>query len=115
MKQLGTKQEIICLKAMEYILENYSNHQLSVSQLGDELKLSPYYVSKLFKQKYELTVSDFVSKTRIKNVKEQLKSTQMSIKTIAEENGFLSSHSLIRTYKKWEGMTPGAYRRQEKR
>ncbi len=115
MKQRVSKQEMICQKVMAYINENYGDSLLSVSQIGEVLNLSPYYVSKLFKEKYELTISECVAKTRIKNAKEQLISTDKSIKEIAEENGFLSSNVFIRTFKKWEGNTPGIYRKQEKR
>lgn len=107
-----SRNETICQKVTEYIMENYADPQLSVTQLGDELKLSPYYVSKLFKENQEMTVSDFISKTRIEKAKEQLRNTEMSIKSIAEENGFLSSNVFIRTFKKWEGITPGVYREQ---
>ena len=109
-KQHGSKQDLICQKAAEYIAENYSNPQLSVTQLGEELNLSPYYASKLFKEKYEMSMSDYMAKIRVQKAKEQLRSTGLSIKEIAEQNGFLSSNVFIRTFKKWEGITPGVYR-----
>ena len=107
-----SRNETICQKVIEFILDNYGDPQLSVTQLGDELKLSPYYVSKLFKENQEMSVSDFIAKTRIEKAKEQLRNTEKSIKSIAEENGFLSSNVFIRTFKKWEGITPGVYREQ---
>ncbi len=109
-KQHGSKQDLICQKAAEYIAENYHNPQLSVTQLGEELKLSPYYASKLFKEKYEMSMSDYMAKIRVQKAKEQLRGTGLSIKEIAEQNGFLSSNVFIRTFKKWEGVTPGVYR-----
>ena len=112
MKMHRSRHETVCQKAVEFILEKYSDPQLSVTQLGDELKLSPYYVSKLFKENQEMSVSDFIAKTRIEKAKEQLRETEMSIKAIAESNGFLSSNVFIRTFKKWEGITPGVYREQ---
>lgn len=114
MKQHVSKQETVCQKAIEYIEENYADPQFCLTQLGDMLNLSPYYVSRLFKDKYEMTISDCIAKTRIKNAKEQLVDTDLSIKTIAEKNGFLSSNIFIRTFKKWEGVTPGFYRAQKK-
>lgn len=114
MKQYVSKQETICQKVMEYITENYADPQFSLTHLGDMLNLSPYYVSRLFKDKYEMTISDCIAKTRIQKAKEQLINTNYSIKIIAEKNGFLSSNIFIRTFKKWEGVTPGFYRAQEK-
>ena len=114
-KQHGSKQDLICQRAAEYIAENYRNPQLSVTQLGEELKLSPYYASKLFKEKYEMSMPDYVAKTRVQKAKEQLRNTDLSIKEIAEQNGFLSSNVFIRTFKKWEGVTPGIYREDGKK
>ena len=114
MKQHVSKQETVCQKVMEYIGENYADTQFSLTQLGDMLNLSPYYVSRLFKDKYEMTISDCIAKTRIQRAKEQLINTDLSIKVIAEKNGFLSSNIFIRTFKKWEGVTPGFYRAQKK-
>lgn len=109
MKRHGSKQDLIWQKAAEYIEENYSNPQLSVTQLGEELKLSPYYASKLFKEKYEMSMSDYMAKIRVQKAKEQLRGNDLSIREIAEQNGFLSSNVFIRTFKKGEGVTPGVY------
>lgn len=113
MKKNGSKLENTCLKAMQYIQEKYWDPQLSLTQMGVELNISPYYLSKLFKERYEISISDFLAKVRIQMAKEQLRSTDHSIRMIAEECGFLSSNVFIRVFKKWEGITPGAYREQE--
>ena len=60
-----------------------------------------------------MSISDFLAKVRIQMAKEQLRSTDHNIRMIAEECGFLSSNVFIRVFKKWEGITPGAYREQE--
>ena len=113
MKRNGSKLENTCLKAMQYIQEKYWNPQLSLTQLGDELNISPYYLSRLFKERYGMSISDFLAKVRIQKAKEQLCSTNDNICVIAEECGFFSSNVFIRVFKKWEGITPGAYREQE--
>ena len=113
MKKNGSKLENTCLKAMQYIQEKYWDPQMSLTQLGDELNISPYYLSRLFRERYEISISDFLAKVRIQMAKELLQSTDHSIRVIAEECGFLSSNVFIRVFKKWEGITPGTYREQE--
>lgn len=100
----------VCVKVQEYIEQNYADEQLTVTSLGDMTGMDSSYLSKKFKEKYNCTISEFITKTRINNAKEQLKGTQMSIKEIAESNGFLNSNSFIRNFKRNEGLTPGAYR-----
>ena len=112
-EQQSTEQEDICKRAKLYILEHFRVSHLSVAMLGDEMKVSASYLSKLFKDKYDISIPDFISQIRIKSAKDDLRNTSKSIKQIAEENGFLSSTVFINTFKKWEGVTPGIYRNLE--
>lgn len=100
----------VCVRVRNYIEENYSDEQLTVTFLGDMTGVDSSYLSKKFKEKYDCTISEFITNTRILNAKVQLKSTKLSIKEIAENNGFVNSNSFIRTFKRNEGLTPGAYR-----
>lgn len=109
------KQEIadkkdICAYVLNYIQVNYADEQLTLTLLSNITGIDSSYLSKLFKEKYSYTIPEYISKTRIENAKEHLKHTQYSIGEIAEKNGFLNSNSFIRTFKRSEGITPGAYR-----
>ena len=101
----------VCKRAYKYILDNYMNSELSVALLGEKLKISPSYLSKLFKEKYKINLLDHIAHTRVQNAKNELKNTKKTVQQIAEDNGFLSSNVFIKIFKKWEGITPGAYRR----
>lgn len=110
-EQESAKREDICTITRKYINDNYKNFYLSVSMIGEEMNLTPPYLSKLFKEKYEISITEYISRIRIDKAKEDLKNTSKSIKQIAEENGFLSSTVFISTFKRIEGITPGAYRK----
>jgi AraC-like DNA-binding protein len=103
-------EENVCTQALEYIEENYSDSQLTLTMMGDMLGMTPSYLSKLFKDKYQLSIPDYISRTRINHAKRQLRETNCSIQEIAQDNGFLNSNSFIRVFKKQEGITPGVYR-----
>lgn len=112
-EQQSSEQEDICKRVKVYILEHFRDSHLSVAMLGEEMKVSASYLSKLFKEKYDISIPDFISQTRVKSAKDDLKNTNKNIKQVAEENGFLSSTVFINTFKKWEGVTPGIYRNLE--
>ena len=116
MMQLKTQQESrieqdnISKKAKEYIKEHYQDTQLNVSTLGNAMNISSWYLSKMFKEQYNITVLDYINKVRVTKAKELLKNTQMTVGEIAKETGFLSSNVFIKTFKKSDGITPGVYR-----
>lgn len=107
----GNRQDKICMHCMRYIQEHYGDPGLSITALGEEFQMSPYYVSQLFKSKYGISVPDYITKIRIEHAKVDLVSTTKSVKDIAEENGFVNSNVFIRHFKRSEGITPGEYRR----
>ena len=109
-KQEQVEGADICAKAMEYIEAHYMNEQLSRTLLGEQLGISYPYLSKLFKEKYRVTITDYITQVRMRHVKEELKNTDHSIQKIAENNGFSNSQTFIRIFKKLEGITPGMYR-----
>lgn len=109
-EQESAAQDDICRKAHLYIESHFAVPQLSVSMLGEELGISSSYLSKLFKEKYGMSILDCISMRRVQDAKRLLRDTKRSIQEIAEETGFLSSNVFIKTFKKWEGITPGVYR-----
>ena len=100
----------VCANVLTYILDNYYNKELSVTGIGATFKMSSSYLSKLFKKKYGFSILDCIAQTRIKHAKEALKNTNKSIAEISGQVGFLSSQVFVKTFKKYEGITPGIYR-----
>lgn len=112
-EQESVQREDICKRVQDYIIEHYRESDLSVAILGEKMNMSPSYLSRQFKTKYKISIPDYISQTRVKSSKKDLKDTSKSVKQIAEENGFLSSTVFINAFKRWEGITPGIYRNFE--
>ena len=72
--------------------------------------MSASHLSKLYKEKYGVSISYEITHTRLKNAKRLLQNTDININEVAIRSGFSNSSVLIRTFKKWEGITPGRYR-----
>ena len=109
-EQGSTEKDDLCRKVWVYVEKHYSNPELSVTMIGQSINLTPSYLSKLFKEKYDISILDFIAQTRIKQAKVLLQDTSLSIKKISEEVGFLSDNVFIKTFRKWEGITPKVYR-----
>ncbi len=111
--QEGEKADInedVVSRARRYIEDYYNNPQLSVNMLGEKMKIQGAYLSRLFRERYEISILDYVASVRINRAKQIIAGGEFSVQEIAEQVGFLSSHVFIRTFKKKEGITPGKYK-----
>lgn len=109
-KQELTKLENIYHQVADYIQNNYTDKHLTLETIGKEVGRTPYYVSKLFRDNYNMSVSEYISRYRVEQAKKELLETDKSIVCIADDVGFLSATVFIRVFKKSTGMTPGKFR-----
>jgi len=95
---------------MRYIDENYTSNGFCLDTLSVELKMSPSYVSRVFKGEYGTTVLDYMHKKRVEKVKRLLVDTTWTIVHIAEIVGYTNTWTLTRVFRKYEKLSPGEYR-----
>lgn len=106
----NTNNAGICDRAVAYVEKNYSDPNLSVAEISREVNLTSSYLTKQFRTKYNISVLDYIAQVRITNAKALLKDNALTIKQISGMVGFMSDNVFIKTFKKWEGITPGQYR-----
>ncbi len=97
-------QEII-----DFVDDNYSDPNLNVSILADKLNMNLSYVGRTFKSYTGYGITDMIHIRRIEECKRRLLLGE-SVREAAESIGYLDSKSLIRIFKKYEGITPGQYK-----
>lgn len=95
---------------IKYINENY--HQaLSLSSVAKEFYLSPFYLSKLFKQTTNFTFTEYLNSVKIRNATKLLQNNKYKIIDIAEKVGFTNNTHFTRVFKAVMGMSPMKYRK----
>lgn len=94
---------------VDYVQQHYAS-DLYLERIAEGLGLSVKYISKVFKDKTGRNLSDYINEVRIQHVKEMLVETDMSIASISEAAGIYSRSTLIRLFRKYEGVTPSEYR-----
>lgn len=97
-------QEII-----DFVNENYEDPNLNVSILADKLNMNFSYVGRTFKNYTGYGITDMIHIKRVEECKRRLLLGE-SVREAAEAIGYLDSKSLIRIFKKYEGITPGQYK-----
>ena len=100
--------EKIIKTVKDYTSENYKDATLE--EASRLVHLSPYYLSKLFKEKTEENFSDFLIRTKMQKARELLNDIQYKTYEISDLVGYKNSNNFTRTFKKYFGHTPSFYR-----
>lgn len=100
--------------AKSYIDKNFINPDLSSRMLADLVGLSPAYFGKIFTAATTFSFNDYLNNTRMKKAAEQLTDTDLPIAQISEAVGILNTNYFYSVFKKRYGMTPSAYRQENK-
>lgn len=96
----------------ECIEQNIGENWLDLNGLSSEFGVTPQYISNIFKKYKDENIKDYISKLRLAKAKELLRDTELPIKEIANQIGYVGEIGVIRLFKKYEGITPGDYRNQ---
>ncbi|AIQ66414.1 helix-turn-helix domain-containing protein [Paenibacillus graminis] len=99
---------------VEFIHENYADVNLGLTHLSERFRFHPTYVSKYFKEQTGVNVIDYINQYRIEASKRILQEDERTVQEVSERVGFLNSNSFIRVFKKYEGITPGQYRQNNR-
>jgi YesN/AraC family two-component response regulator len=97
-------------KIIEYIYDHTADTNLSLTSVAAFLHMNPSYLSHFFKQQTGENFIEFVNKTRLDKVKRLLRESKLPLSDICSQTGFSSPATLIRVFKKLNGVTPGQYR-----
>ncbi|MGG4217491.1 helix-turn-helix transcriptional regulator [Paenibacillus jamilae] len=109
-----TNQQFRCLsEKIATIIRAEYDQELSLELIGDRLHYNPNYLSSIFKKEYGTTFSEYLMGYRLQMSKKWLVETDMTIKEIAERLQYHNSQNFIRSFRKKEQVTPGAYRKMK--
>ncbi len=98
------------LKVIEYVQKNYTDNNLSLDTLANEFDLSYSYASKIFKEETGQNFLSYITQLRFNFIKKQLSDTDIPIKDIITQAGYLDAANFMRKFKQSEGITLGQYR-----
>jgi YesN/AraC family two-component response regulator len=102
----------LILQIKQYIESHYDNPELSLNHISETFSLHMKTVSRLFKEEFGENFVDYVAKARVEEAKRLLvMDSPDSVQDIAHKVGYMHAITFIRVFKKWEGTTPGDYRK----
>ncbi|NOU70390.1 helix-turn-helix domain-containing protein [Paenibacillus sp. LMG 31458] len=109
-KQKGGNTNRLGDEVKEFIDTNYTDPNLNVSAIGSRFGITPWYISKIFKEQLGIGILDYMNRIRIDQAKLLLNEQNRSLADIAQEVGYSDVTTFGRIFKKMEGITPGKYK-----
>ena len=89
----------------------FQPEKLKIEQIAAKFNLSPNYVGEYFKKHTGESLQQYITLYKIKLIESRLRLTDMRINEIAFEFGFTDQSHLNRIFKKYKGVVPSEYRK----
>lgn len=102
------RMELSAIK--EYLDVNYCK-KITLDELESKFFINKYYLTKIFKEAYGVTINNYILANRITRAKQLLRFSDMTVDRIACEIGMNDANYFSRMFKKVEGLTPKEYQK----
>lgn len=94
------------LLALDYMENQYSS-DLSLDAVAEQVGITPFYLSRLFRKELEVNFTDILTDLRMGKALELLCEDDCSIKEVCERTGYISLSYFYKVFKKYFGVTAG--------
>lgn len=94
-------------------IESACHKEYSLKTLAQEYRVHPVYLGQLFQKETGQTFSDYLNRLRIGKATELMLATPMKVQEIAEAVGYWDTAHFYKHFKKYVGVAPAQYRKQQ--
>ena len=102
------------LQEIKEYLDEYYWKQLSMGELGAMTHFSPPYLNRLFRERYQCSLHDYLTRVRLERAAKMLREElSLSIGRIAAAVGIPDQRYFSRCFRRKFSMTPGEYRAEK--
>jgi AraC-like DNA-binding protein len=101
-------------KIADYIDRNLGE-ELTLSALAQKCFYNPSYFSRVFKQKFGSSPTEYIRSIRVRRAMDMLRAGDGTVEEVAEAVGFSDKSSFYHAFSKISGMTPAEYRANSKK
>ena len=108
--QPGTKKTGM-IEIRKYLDENYSE-KITLDDLAERYFINKYYLTRVFKEQFGVSVMDYLLGVRITKAKNLLRFSNMTADEIGQATGIGDQYYFSRVFKKVEGIGIREYRKQ---
>jgi len=99
------------IQQIKQFIEEHSHEDISLETIGKRVGLSPFYISKMFKEQLGVNYIDFLTECRIEKAKRLMADPERSLKEITFEVGYHDPNYFSKVFKKMCELSPTEYRK----
>jgi AraC-like DNA-binding protein len=107
-----TPAEAARLENVRSLIEENPARHYDVEELGRMAAMNRTKLRAAFKLVYGMTLSDYQTASRMRLAERRLRSTELSLESVAHEVGYANAASFVVAYKAFFGSTPGRARKR---
>ncbi|MHA6483557.1 helix-turn-helix domain-containing protein [Paenibacillus sp. strain BS8-2] len=104
------RNEMMLETVKELIEQRFSDINLSQQSIASTVKLSSAYIGKLFKESYQLSITEYINEVRLTHAQKLLEGDNYTISEIMDKCGYANQSYFFRLFKGKVGSTPKEYR-----
>lgn len=108
--QWGLKRQN--LQNIREYLERHYWERISLDQLAEMFYINKFYLTRLFREEYGISIKDYLIRIRIDQAKKLLRFSNLPIDQVGMECGISNANYFFKVFKKREGISPGSFRRK---
>ena len=98
------------LEPIRDYLDKHYTEKVSLDALADQFFISKFYLTRVFKEQFGVSINTYVLNLRITKAKQMLRFTDKKLEDIGYQCGLGAPHYFSRIFKQVEGITPSEFR-----
>lgn len=106
---LDTTQRLI-LTITNYINTNIQK-SITLTDISLYVNYNSSYISRIFKQKMEMNITDYISEAKINKAKELITTTDLNMEQVANQIGYENPKYFFQVFKKYTGVSPREFQK----
>ena len=109
----NSKYHPLVKNTKDYIHKHF-HEKIRVEEIAKKLGTSSSYLAQVFRQSEGMTIHDYIRREKISRAKNMILYSDLSLQTIAEYLGYVSSSHFAREFRAESGESPSAFRSRVK-